>query len=263
MAQFQCNIFSQTLEMIMQYNVIIPDGTTAEAKKDMPVVYLLHGLSDNASGWVRLTSIERYARAKNCAVIMPEVQRSWYTDMKYGLRYFQFISKDLKEVARNYFGLETDRAHSYIAGLSMGGYGALKTALRCPDEFEACAGFSSAIDLQKYLDKKMFFFPGEQIAIFGEEGKLKPEDNVYELARKNAGNANNPRFYITCGTKDILYPETLALKEIMEKGGYKMEYWETVEDHTWNFWDMCIKRALDFFLDKPAEDINDIPEVNK
>lgn len=263
MAQFQCNIFSETIEMIMQYYVIIPDGTTEESKKDMPVVYLLHGLSDNASGWTRLTSIERYARAKNCAVIMPEVQRSWYTDMKYGLRYFKYISTDLKLIAKNYFGLPTDRAHSYIAGLSMGGYGALKTALRCPDEFEACAGFSSAVDVQKYLDKKMFFFPGEAVGIFGEEYKLKPEDDVYALARKNAQNDNNPRFMLTCGTNDILYPETLALKEIMEKGNYDLKYWETAEDHTWNFWDMSVKLALDFFFEKPAEVKSDIPEVSK
>ncbi len=260
MAQFQCNIASPTLNMGMQYYVILPDDITPEKRADIPVVYLLHGLSDNASGWVRLTSIERYARAKGCAVIMPEAQRAFYTDMKYGLKYFQYISNDLKLVAKNFFGLPTDREHSFIAGLSMGGYGALKTALRCPEEFAACAGFSSAVGVQEYLDKKMLFFPGEAVAIYGEELKVKPEDDVYALAALYGQRENNPRIFLACGTNDILYPNTTKLKGILEQGNYDLHYWEIPEDHTWAFWDQCIKRALDFFMDKPAVEINDYPD---
>lgn len=250
MASFHCNYSSPTLNMITQVYVTIPDGITAEQKKDMPVVYLLHGLSDNASGWMRLTSVERYAREKGVAVIMPEVQRSFYTDMKYGLKYFQFITKDLKKFAENFFSLPTDRDHSYIAGLSMGGYGALKAALRCPEEYTACAGFSSAVGVQEYLDKNMLFFPGEAVAIYGEELKVKPEDDVYQLAELCAENPLRPRVFLSCGTNDLLFPHTTKMKEILEKNGYELCYWDYPEDHTWNFWDMSVKRAFDFFFDK-------------
>ncbi len=250
MAQFQCNISSPTLNMMMQYYVIIPDDATPETKKDMPVLYLLHGLSDNASGWTRLTSIERYARNHGCAVIMPEVQRSFYTDMEYGLPYFQFIIKDLKMVAKNFFALPTDREHSYIAGLSMGGYGALKAGLRHPEEFIACAGFSSAVGVQEYLDNKTLAVYQEEVAIYGKSLKVKPEDDVYALAEKYADRENNPRIFLSCGTNDVLFPNTTKLKGILEKGNYDLLYWDYPEDHTWNFWDMSIQRAMDFFFHK-------------
>lgn len=249
MASFHCNFTAPSINMNVRAYVILPDTLTPENREKVPVVYLLHGLSDNASGWTRLTSIERYARDRGFAVIMPEVQRSFYTDMKYGLNYFQFLTHDLKNFAANMFNLPIDREHSYIAGLSMGGYGALKAALRCPEEYAACAGFSSAVGIQEYLDKKMLFFPGEAVAIYGEELIVKPEDDVYALAEVCANHPLRPRVFLSCGTNDLLFPHTVKMKEILERSGYDLRYWDYPEDHTWNFWDMSIQRALDFFLE--------------
>ncbi len=248
MACFQCNVTAPSLNMIMQSYVVLPDDITPEKKKEIPVIYLLHGLSDNASGWTRFTSIERHARAYGAAVIMPEVQRSFYTDMEYGLNYFEYITKDLKAFARNFFDLPTDREHSYIAGLSMGGYGAVKAALRLPEEYAACAGFSSACDIREFLEKDMLFFPGEAVAIYGTDLILKPEDDVFALAQGGRERPLKPRVFLSCGTDDLLYPHTQKLKKALEENDYPLSYWECKEDHTWNFWDMSVQRALSFFL---------------
>ena len=148
MAFLHCEIFSNTLDMATAVNVILPnEGDPDEA----PVLMLLHGLSDNASGWSRYTAVEQYAREIGIAVIMPEVQRSFYTDMVCGLPYFTYISSELPAQCRRMFGLSGRRERNYIAGLSMGGYGALKCALTFPDYYIGCGSFSGVADFRRRI----------------------------------------------------------------------------------------------------------------
>ena len=134
------NIFSDTIGMMTGVNVIIPENS----KEPPAVLYLLHGLSDDQSAWTRRTSIERYVGDKNLAVIMPTTYRGYYTDMANGYRYWTYISEELPEKMRRIFRLSSEREKTFAAGLSMGGYGALKLGLRQPERFAAVAGFSSA-----------------------------------------------------------------------------------------------------------------------
>lgn len=98
-----------------------------------PTLYLLHGLSDDDSIWLRRTSIERYVAQMGIAVVMPQVHRSFYTDMAAGGQYWTFISEELPALARSFFPLSAKREDNFVAGLSMGGYGALKLGLRKPE----------------------------------------------------------------------------------------------------------------------------------
>ena len=133
---FDGSIFSCALGMTTSLRISLPDRFLIEQESAaLPVLYLLHGLSDDHTAWSRRTSVERYAESAGIAVVMPEVQRSFYTDMVYGLRYFTYIAEELPALCRRLFPLSERREDTFIAGNSMGGYGALKAALRFPERF--------------------------------------------------------------------------------------------------------------------------------
>ena len=126
MALIQCDFFSESLGFSTSMNVILPQP----ARERYRVLYLLHGMSDDHTIWCRRTSIERYVDPLGLAVVMPAVHRGYYTDMAAGYRYWTFISEELPALARSFFPLSHKREDTFVAGLSMGGYGAFKLALR-------------------------------------------------------------------------------------------------------------------------------------
>lgn len=125
MAFFDCHFFSDTLALNVSAYVLVPQPVPV----DCPVLWLLHGLSDDHTAWMRRTAIERYAAARNLAVVMPAVGRSFYQDMMSGPRYWSFLSEELPAIMRGFFPFSPARRRNFAAGLSMGGYGALRLAL--------------------------------------------------------------------------------------------------------------------------------------
>lgn len=244
MAFFKGDISSSELGMHTGIQVIIPDGVV---NAETPVVYLLHGLSDNCSNWVRLTSVERYANRHGVAIVIPEVQRSFYSDMKYGLNYYSYISKELIQIVHSFFGLPTTKDKTFIAGLSMGGFGALKCGMSNPKQYAAVASFSAVCDIQDLLDQDMTSANcGELYAILGDGLVVGDENNLYKIADK----CKDVRVLMTCGTLDILHEQNLALKTHMEDIGMDITYREWDGDHTWEFWDSSIEMALEYFFGK-------------
>ena len=149
MALLELNYYSEALQSYTVVNVILPEcprkgpGVGMIPAGTYRTLYLLHGLHGNQNDWLRRTGIERYAEKYDLAVVMPGVNNSWYADTCYGAGYFTFITRELPEVCRGYFkGMSDKREDNFIAGLSMGGYGALKAALTCPETFGHCAALS-------------------------------------------------------------------------------------------------------------------------
>ena len=165
MAFLRCEIASESLRMATAVDVILPDkGALSETK----TLYLLHGLTDDRTGWTRYTAVERYARERGIAVVLPEVQRSFYTDMVYGLPYFTYVAEELPAVCRRMFGLGAAREQNYIFGLSMGGYGAMKCALTYPDRYAGAASFSGVCELCRTVERRSSSLHESEIAaIFG------------------------------------------------------------------------------------------------
>src|SRR5262245_28455065 len=155
MARMRCDFFAESLELDTSMTVLLPQYTQARGGHPRaaapPVLYLLHGLSDDDTKWLRFSSIERYAEALGLAVVMPQVQRSFYLDEAYGNRYWTFLSEELPAVVDSFFKISTQPEDTFVAGLSMGGYGALKWALRQPERFAAAASLSGALDLAQRL----------------------------------------------------------------------------------------------------------------
>src|SRR5213080_4930690 len=134
--------------------VLLPQRTTTQigmagggSDEPPPVLYLLHGLSDDDTIWLRRTSIERYVAPLGLAVVMPQVHRSFYTDQASGGNYWTFLSEELPELVGTLFRVSQRREDTFVAGLSMGGYGAVKWALRQPDRFAAAASLSGGLDV--------------------------------------------------------------------------------------------------------------------
>src|SRR5262247_490501 len=179
MALMHCHFFSQVLGLMSTMSVILPDplptetrATLASQRPRYPTLYLLHGMSDDHTVWQRRTSIERYVAGRNLAVVMPAVHRSFYTDSLTGQRYWTFISEELPALARHFFPLSTRRAETYVAGLSMGGYGAFKLALTYPERYAAAASLSGALDVVALAQAAAETGAAEMKHIFGDVGAL-------------------------------------------------------------------------------------------
>src|SRR3712207_1096864 len=149
MAFLTCNAFSESLEMGVTLNVVLPQATESQigvnasvTPGDLPLLYLLHGLSDDHSAWLRYTSIERYAAEAGVAVVMPAVGRSFYANEAQGHRYWDYVSDELPRIIGDFFRVSTRPQDTFVAGLSMGGYGAMRLALTFPDRFAAAATLS-------------------------------------------------------------------------------------------------------------------------
>lgn len=252
MAVFNGTVRSNVLAMDTRLCVILPWDRPAENQAEpCKVFYLLHGLGDNADSWTRYTKIELYAREHGVAVVMPEVQRSFYRDMRHGLDYFSYITGELPRLCEKLFGLSQKRDDNFVAGLSMGGYGALKCGLTYPEQYAGCASFSGVLDfhyiLREHLDDEN---KSEFQGLLGMELEVDSGDDLFVLAEsvRKLPEQQRPRVFITCGKQDFLYDTNADFTAHLKKIGLAHTYLEWDGEHEWGFWDESVKMALDFFL---------------
>ncbi|SDO83514.1 S-formylglutathione hydrolase FrmB [Nakamurella panacisegetis] len=251
MAHLRCDFYSDVLGLSTSMTVILPQQTTTQiglsgTARDggHPTLYLLHGLSDDDTTWTRRTSIERYVSTMGLAVVMPQVHRSFYADEAHGNRYWTFLSEELPAVAESFFRLSPRREDTFVAGLSMGGYGAVKWALRCPERFAAAASLSGSLDIrdpQRWRDK-----PSIMKRVFGEsEDAVPTQEDVLALARRIDPNIA-PSLYIACGQQDRLCESNELFVKTAESAGLAVTSKFTPGEHTWDLWDARIRDVLDW-----------------
>ena len=255
MAFLELHYHSDALAIGVTVNVILPEkaktliGMNADGKESYKTLYLLHGLSDDHSIWMRRTSIERYAAEYGIAVVMPSVNRSWYTDTVYGAKYFTFVTEELPRVCRSYFrGMSIKREDNMVAGLSMGGYGAVKCALRCPEQYGFCASFSGALDLKPRYDRLIAEGVFDE-TVWDPASEQNQKSNIFHIAEQNkAAGRPFPKLFLWCGTEDRLIEENRNFHAHLEQLGIPHEYRESEGNHSWGWWDLHIQNALRFFL---------------
>lgn len=258
MALLHVNFFSDVLGMCMQMDVILPQktrgqiGMEGEVKEGkIPTLYLLHGMSDDHTIWQRRTSIERYVSDMGIAVVMPTTHLGWYTNMAHGNRYWTFISKELPQICQSLFNnLSDKREETFAAGLSMGGYGALKLGLAASETFGAVAALSGGLDVNDIISKLMKEEDKDYWRnIFGDLNQVENSENdLFALAStlKASGKAL-PRIYMWCGTEDFLYHQNIRMRDHLLRLGYDLTYEESPGDHDWKYWDRKIQSALKWF----------------
>ena len=252
MAYFQGAVRSYVMGLDTNINVILPhdyyDASGNPGKYDK-VLYLLHGLKQNADAWPRMSGVERYANHYGFAVVIPEVQRSFYTDMPGGPSYFTYITEELPKLMHAMFRLPIGRENTYVGGLSMGGFGALKCALKCPDKFCGAMCFSSGFYSMEHPDRlvKAYFKPGELRAIMGDDLTIAPENDLDGLMDRYPADLQKPQLYLACGTEDFLYDANCRARDTLRAKGFDLTWEEWSGGHSWNFWDVAVERGMKLF----------------
>lgn len=258
MAFLQVQFFSDVLNVASTVNVILPEanqgiGIQASGGLELPkVLYLLHGYSDDHTIWMRRTSVERYAASYNLAVIMPAVNHSFYCNETHGERYWDYVSEELPRTMHRFFRLSQKPEDTYVAGLSMGGYGAMRLALTYPERYAGAASFSGAVDILDTLIRHDEDGLGKQL--FGDEDRLKgTEVDLYHLMKKNAGLDHKPWLYVSCGTEDFLYDQHKDFVRTLNNGRWDVTSHEEKDAiHEWGFWDQEIKTFIDMIFARKA-----------
>ena len=259
MACTEFHYYSRVLDIDVTASVILPEVKTMmeQGGKPLPILYLLHGLSDDHTHWIRQTRLEFYARKYRLAIVMPCVNRSFYTDMKHGAKYFTFVSEELPQVMELYFPLSHQREDRFAAGLSMGGYGAMKLGLLRPERYAAVASLSGAVEMEadffRHSVQKDDAFLRELTDIFGPFEAFMQSDNCLTRVAERLDPAHAPRMYMACGTADFLFDSN---EDFVRRFGEKFSIqYETEEGaaHTWDFWDRQIEKVL-AWLNVPKAD---------
>lgn len=264
MALLHVDFFSETLGMSTNMDVILPQRTTkqigmkgAAEEGTYKTMYLLHGMSDDHTTWQRRTSIERYVSELGIAVVMPSTDLGFYTNTKYGMDYWTYISEELPKICRTFFPqMSEKREDTLAAGLSMGGYGAWKLALGAGETFGAAASLSGVLDIVKKVhmefsdvnitDKRKQYWEG----IFGDIEKLSGSENdlKYLAERQIKTKERLPRLYAWCGTEDFLYDINKEMWNWISEQGYELTSRESEGDHQWKYWDEQIRNVLKWWL---------------
>ncbi len=249
----EIHFFSDVLVSRCTIGVILPQRKPSEPQDNyhppFRVLYLLHGYSDDHTAWQRWTSIERYVEGLNLAVIMPAVQNSFYMDMLHGSKYFTYLTQELPAVVHDLLPLSTERSDTFVAGLSMGGYGAFKLALARPDLYAAAASLSGALDICAVLkendDPENKVWLDTMRNIFGDLEKVPGSSHdLFALVQSVSQSATRPRLFQYCGTDDFLYADNIRFRDFIRPLGFNYTYEETPGDHNWKYWDGMIQKVL-------------------
>lgn len=242
MAWCEFHYGSGALGKQMAANVLLPE--TGEGP--FPVLYLLHGLSDDYTMWMRRSSIERHMEGIPMIVVMPDGGRGFYSDGVDGPKYLQALAVELVERIERTFPAKNSRDGRCVAGLSMGGYGALKFALSFPDRFAAAVSHSGAVAWgHKPLQWDGNRYSPEWHRILGESYVGGPND-LFALA-ENVAPALRPALRIDCGVDDFLIADNRDYHAHLEAIGYSHEYAENPGAHSWQYWDLHIQDSMAFF----------------
>ena len=253
MALFKCSFFSQYLAYTTQVNVIIPESSdwrSEETNGKYKVLYLLHGRGDNCDSWVQNSQVAVYAQEHQIAVIMPTAEDSFYVDGVSGKRYFSYLTEELPKFIKKHFGLSDRPEDTFIAGLSMGGYGTLKIGLTYPERFKAIGILSAAVRPDHMPD---FHDNDLDRAIIRDnlrrtigEGELRSEDNPYCLLKKQIKEKKAlPAIYQYIGTHDFLYEMNQDFRKHLSENGIEAFYAEWEGVHDWHFWNVALEKFLD------------------
>jgi S-formylglutathione hydrolase FrmB len=273
MAVIKMNFLSKALGMQLNISVIIPSYSFADVMGEEPreiwtpgmkfqTMWLLHGFSGDDSDYINFSNIVRFADENKLAVVMPPAFNAGYTDIPDGAKYMSFVADEVFDMCRAVFPLSLKREDNILAGLSMGGAGAMKIGIARPEQYAQVLCMSGASrDLNAPMggrgtapasDPKTYARGGRSGADMSPGG---PNDVFYGAERNVAEKKPLPKFLLTCGDKDFALENMKEARDRLRNLGYDV-FWEEVAGygHEWDFWDLTLRKACDawFGLGKKA-----------
>lgn len=239
MAISYMEFWAQSLNMRTRISCILPENPHNPA-----ILILLHGLGDDENVWLEQTRLAEYASRFQVIIIMPRVDRSYYTNTGGGVRYFNYVADELIDRCSAWFGFNPVRDKTFIAGVSMGGYGALKVALNRPKTFSGCYVLSGVTDLGDQWDRN----PDRNAwydELFGSRSKFigTSNDLIYLTKHFPKGEAH-PFIYQFCGRNDSLYQMNFKYQQLAQKAGFNTLLKTVSGAHEWSLWDKGILEVL-------------------
>ncbi len=235
----------------MPYRVVLPAGYVPDRgkKKLYPVVYLLHGLGGSYANWTDKTGLADYVRDHGIIVVTPEGGNGWYTDSVSAPtdRFESYIISELIPEVEKRFAVDPDRRGRIIAGLSMGGYGAMKFGLKYPEKFSLVGSFSGALGVASFTEKNAGTIGKGVESILGDEdSEVRKANDIFALLRAMPADkiAGLPFIYQSCGTEDFLFENNRRFLDLLTEKKVKREYREHPGLHDWTFWDSQIREFL-------------------
>lgn len=279
MAWCELHFFSKVLGIHTALNVLLPEepdtpGSPAvwDGVEPLPVLYLLAGNSCDHSMWLRQTALERYVENRRLAVVMPLAHRGCYADQKYGCGYFKFISEEVPQTAHRFFNLSAKREENFIAGFSMGGYGAVKAGLLHPERYAAVASMAGVLDypgfcvtepywklksltdlerVRKEQGEEAYRVCWDHFSSFGAPADFYGSDNdLLSVLEKCSGKKRDlPKLHISVGKDDFLRNTNVTFMERLEILQIPFAYEQMSGGHDWAFADQAIQKVLEWLPD--------------
>lgn len=264
MAYLTVNFFSDSLRREVTFNALLPiDGSNKldfASQQPLKSLYLLNGFTGSHNDWISYTRIRKLSDQHNIAVFMPAGENHFYVDHEAREEYYgQFVGEELVEFTRQCFPISTSREHTFIGGLSMGGYGAIRNGLKYNTRFAGIIALSAALIPYKIANASPDFTHNSMRqpyfqSVFGDLTKLLGSDKDPEALIKQLASAGKqlPHMYLSCGTEDFLYDVNLRYHQFLLSEAIEHTYKEKPGDHTWEFWDEGIEDALNWISALPS-----------
>ena len=242
---------SKALNREMPYRMYVPHNY-ARTTRRYPVLYLLHGVYGSHENWDTLTNLATYAAGMDWIIVMPDADDSWYTNSATAKqdRFEDYITTDLiSEVDSRYRTIRDGHARA-IAGLSMGGYAALKFALRNPSSCVFAGSLSGALAAARDLDTQAPDLAKKLREVFGPASDPTRKHNDVFLLLEKASPPGMPYFYLACGIEDSFLSLNREFAAELSRRNFHYEYHETPGEHAWDYWDRGVKAMLSVVADR-------------
>ena len=239
MAHITINYKSKALGMPVMLDVLIPQG-----RGGYKTLYLLHGAGGDHTSWIMNTRITDYVNNKNIAVIMPSGKNRFYIENAHGRNYYSYITDELISQCEKWFNISHSPADRYIAGMSMGGYGAMYAALKSPGMYNTVFSYSGLLNILERYDKPQGI---DMFPVFGTRQELIDNGyDLYTLIQQYTVNKGNTNFIITCGSQDPRIHMSRQFGDALSAAGIHNIYNESPGEHNFTYWDYCIQQTVKF-----------------
>ena len=245
---------SKLVGKTLPYNVVLPVDYDQPAARDKryPVLYLLHGLFGHYDNWTTRTKLSDYAAQYSMIIVTPEGNNGWYTDSATVPtdKYETYVIEELiPDVQHRYRTIEAREGRA-IAGLSMGGYGALKFGVKYPQTFVFVASMSGAFGAASWTEGELRGY--EAIwrtlpPVFGQaDSPIRRANDLYKLYGELTPEriAALPYVYLDCGTEDLTFSTNRGFVEILLARKIPHEYRQLPGKHEWKYWDTQVQEVL-------------------